>query len=235
MRGLIVEDEIMVARHLKRLLGECSEQQFENLDHVSDLDEAREALSRQSYDVVFLDLNLSGDDGFLLLEEFASRSFFTIIVSANTDRAARAFEYEVLDFIPKPFSKERIEHALRRLEVQKKPDGAGKGQSKYLSVRHIGKLKIIPVEDVIYVTSDGRYSKIVTRSGKEYLHEKMLRHLLAVLPPNFQRIHKSTIINLGFAQNVVSKPGTQYEITLTNDTSLTVGRTYINALRARFS
>lgn len=84
------------------------------IKHFSNLEDAQDSLVSQPVDVMFLDLNLHGKDGFLLLHEQLVQPFHTIVVSANTDRALEAFELGVLDFVGKPFTQERIDKALQR-------------------------------------------------------------------------------------------------------------------------
>ena len=72
-------------------------------------------IKEQSIDLLFLDLNLNREDGYELLEEVAAESFHTIIVSAYKDRAIRAFEYGVLDFVAKPYTEERLSLAIQRI------------------------------------------------------------------------------------------------------------------------
>lgn len=66
-------------------------------------------------DLLLLDLNLNGENGFDILKQTASLSFHTIIISANKDQALKAFEFGVLDFVPKPFNKARLELAFNRI------------------------------------------------------------------------------------------------------------------------
>ena len=88
---------------------------------------------------------LPARDGFQLLKEFVSRSFHTIVISGNIDRAIEAFEYGVLDFIPKPHTEERLKLALDKIESGHASDGHA---LKYLSVREGTEIQIIPVENV---------------------------------------------------------------------------------------
>ena len=90
MRIAIVEDEAMVARRLERMIGailsNCS------IRVAPTLHEALDLIRATPIDVLFLDLNLNGRDGFRLLEEAAAAPFQTIVVSAHHDQALRAFD-----------------------------------------------------------------------------------------------------------------------------------------------
>ncbi len=109
MRILIVEDETVIARRLERLVRQILGQQLVWLKRADCLAAARADLESFPIDLMFLDLNLHGKDGFGLLEHAVAGAFHTVIVSAHTNQALRAFEYGVLDFVAKPFDKERLE------------------------------------------------------------------------------------------------------------------------------
>src|SRR5688572_31129759 len=112
MKILIVEDEPVLAQRLARFCREILGGQLESLRVASMFSEASARLDESPIDLLLLDLNLHGRDGMQLLASSVAGSFHTIIVSANTEQALRAFEYGVIDFVPKPFSRERLEQAL---------------------------------------------------------------------------------------------------------------------------
>src|SRR2546430_1173887 len=114
MRLLLVEDEPPIARRLEKMVRELLQERLAKLQVVERLLGAEAFLSRENIDVLLLDLNLHGSSGFTLLEKAVAGSFHTIIVSANTDQALRAFEHGVLDFVPKPITLERLQIALER-------------------------------------------------------------------------------------------------------------------------
>ncbi|MEO1370054.1 MAG: response regulator, partial [Acidobacteriota bacterium] len=101
---MIVEDEALVARRLRRLLVDILGADRVEILWSPDLPDARRRLADGTrIDALFLDLNLNGRDGFDLLSEAVAGRFETIVVSAHAERAIEAFEYGVLDFIAKPF------------------------------------------------------------------------------------------------------------------------------------
>src|SRR5690606_21849668 len=111
MHVVIVEDEVVVARRLERLVRSVLGDALERIDICSDLRTATDVLAGANDAVVLLDLNLGGRDGFDLLRRAAAEPFQTVVVSANADRAIEAFELGVVDFVPKPFTAERLEKA----------------------------------------------------------------------------------------------------------------------------
>ncbi len=99
MRVLIVEDEATIAQRVSRLLRDILGEQLESLEVIESFDLAMESLAMNPVDLLTLDLNLDGDDGFALLETAAAETFHTIVISAHTERALEAFEHGVLDFL----------------------------------------------------------------------------------------------------------------------------------------
>ncbi len=234
MRILVVEDETMVARQLCRILGEILKDRLHCIDHCDSLPEAQLYLHKNTIDLLFLDLNLSGEDGFDLLSTMVTAPFQTIVASANVDKALRSYEYGVLDFIPKPFNVERIKKALAKISYHAE-DNIGAGSAKYLSVKYLGAAQLILTDTITHIRADGRYSELNLGDNMTRLHEKKLKELMHILPENFHRIHKSYLVNLDFALNISSHSGSKYELVLVNHEKLPIGRTYLAKLRSRVS
>lgn len=222
MNVLIVEDERVAARRLERLTREVLGERLTSVKCIESLHSSEVFLSKHSIDVLLLDLNLSGQDGFELLKRAAAESFQTIIVSANTDRAIEAYEYGVLDFIPKPFDKGRLIKAFERLE---QVDTVSGHMARMLVVRNQGRLQIVPVEQVNYLQGAGDYVEIHLLDGSYLLHSKSLEALIRILPDSFVRIHKSYITDLNRITHLRIYGGGKYECELNDGTILPVSRT----------
>ncbi len=108
MKIILIEDEPLVAQRLERFCREILAGQLEKLHVVTSLAAAEGWLAENPVDIALLDLNLENQDGMGLLQRSVASAFHTIIVSANTDRALEAFQYGVIDFVPKPFTRERL-------------------------------------------------------------------------------------------------------------------------------
>lgn len=114
MKILILEDEPVHAKYLTKLLNTFSGFSIDEIKHVSSIEEAEIQLKGSPINLFFLDLNIFGSDGFEILDRIPTTTVNTIVVSANTDNAIRAFEYGVIDFIAKPVSEDRLRLALDR-------------------------------------------------------------------------------------------------------------------------
>lgn len=219
MKILIVEDEAPAARRLERLVRAELGERVESVKLQAGLTASEYYLLDHPIDLLFLDLDLGGEDGFELLKLAVAGSFQTIVVSANTDRALEAFEYGVLDFVPKPVEPTRLARALERL-TGKRPEA----DTRYLAVRENETVTLVPREDVIYFRGSDNYVEIHTGPGDRYLHRKTLDSLEQVLPDRFRRAHRSYIVDTAQIQEIVSSPGSRYDLLLKNGDSIPLSR-----------
>ncbi len=230
MRILIVEDEAVVARRIEKFCRTILAGQLEAVRVSETFDAAQATLAEAPIDVLLLDLNLGGQDGMALLESSVAGSFHTIIVSANIEHALRAFDHGVIDFVAKPFTGERLAQALRRVSD---PDGRSPYAARCLAVRKHGRIELVPVDDVRYVQGAGDYSELVLADHRRELHDKSLERLQAVLPPVFERIHKSFLVRMSDVVCIHALEGSQWRAELKDGMQLPVGRTYYRDLRAK--
>lgn len=228
MNVLIIEDEARIARRLQRMTAEFFGNKPAQISVCDSLQKGLDHIQTSIPDLLLLDLNLNGDNGFQVLENMVAASFHTIIVSANTDKAITAFAYGVLDFVPKPFDQDRLFKALTRFVSPKlKPDEG----IKYLSVKTAGQVRLISIAEVIYIKGAGIYTELHLKNGKPELHDKSLELLQQLLPDRFERIHKSYLVNLERAERIMVNPGTRYELLLKTGEVLPVGRSKYKELK----
>ncbi len=227
MRILIVEDEVLVRQRLLRLASEIAGQRA-RFDAVGTLEDADERLKTKAYDGLLLDLNLEGEDGFLLLRRALAGAYHTVVVSAYSDRAMEAFALGVLDFVAKPFSRERLSLALERLlgVAQFQP-----GRARWLAVWRAQSTALVAVADVLYAKAAGESSELILRAGRTEIHDKSLQRLSELLPPDFFRCHRSFLVNLSAIGEFKAFAGSRYALILHDGTELPVGRSQVARLR----
>lgn len=232
MRVMVVEDEAVVARRLVRLIRKILGRELTSLQVAPSLARARAALEHVPPDLVFLDLNLNGRDGFRLLAEATACAFQTIVVSAHDQAAIRAFEHGVTDFVAKPFDQDRLALAIERARDR----AAGRPTAlRYLMVRRSGDLVPIAIEHLRYIQGAGDYSELRCDDGGHHLHDKSLTTLARLLPPAWQRIHRSYLVDEGRITRYRSQPGSRYFAVLTTGEELPVSRSFMRTLRAASS
>ncbi|MEL6988117.1 MAG: LytTR family DNA-binding domain-containing protein [Bacteroidota bacterium] len=223
---LIVEDEPLLAKRIERFVRASKQIQLGRLTIKSTLSAAHSFIQSHPIDLLFLDLNLNGKDGFEMLKDSVSKGFQTIIISAYIDKAIEAFEFGVLDFIPKPFNQSRLEKALSRIVD---PSYRAKFPLKYLAISKHQKLELIKIEDVQYLKGAGNYTELHLANDKMELHGKSLQNILLLLPDNFERVHKSYIVNMDLVESI----SYQYEIKLNNQKTLPISRSKYQSLKSK--
>lgn len=221
MRIMIAEDEPVIARRIERLTREILAERITNIKTCETLEACRSHLMVHRIDLLFLDLNLKGEDCFRLLEGDQAGGFYTVIISAYSQRAVQAFNYPVIDFIEKPFNKARLEQTFEKLNYFKaKHDFT----SKFLSIKRRSEIRLIEIDDIVYIKGAGVYSELFLDNDEKELHHQNLERINLLLPSHFVRIHKSFIVNLYFARTIISHGGSKYSLVLKKGLELPVSR-----------
>ena len=231
MNILIIEDESRIAKRIERMTREILGNTIQSLEHINTLHGALKFIENNSLDLLFLDLNLNGKNGFDMLATAVSESFHTIVVSAYKDQAITAFEYGVLDFVPKPFNRDRLEQALNRVVTRGK---IATNQIKVLAVKKRGKILLIPIEDLLYIKGAGAYTELFLANGKKELHDKSLEKLEQLLSQTFERIHKSYLVKMSEVKEIIVKSGSKYVAELKQGDHIPIGRTKYKEIKAKW-
>lgn len=228
MRILIVEDERPTAEDIKLLVGQILGNDVTSLHIETTLNSAIYYLKENPIDLLLLDLNLNSKDGFQLLKQVVSQSFHTIVISANINRAIEAFEYGVLDFIPKPYNIERLRAAFERLKSSHAIDGHS---IKYLSVKTVNEIRVIPVKEIKYFKAANIYSELHLNDGHIVIYDKPIKKLIPLLPSNYMRIHKSYLVALEKIKSLQMFGGGKNHVLLFSGECLPVSRKIIKKLK----
>lgn len=231
MHILIVEDESRIAKRIERMTRAIFGNSLQSLKHCNTLQEALLFIENNPLDIVLLDLNLNGDSGFDLLTTAISKSFHTIIISAYKDQAITAFEYGVLDFVPKPFNRSRLEQALNKTVAKEiiKTNAA-----KFLAIKKRQRIQLIPIEDVLYIKGAGAYTELFLTNKKKELHDKSLEKLEQLLSYSFVRIHKSYLVKMSEIKGIIVESGSKYIADLKNGERIPIGRTKYKEIKAKW-
>jgi len=231
MKILIVEDESRIAKRIERMTRDIFGDTLQSLKHIDNLHEALNFIKNSSLDLVLLDLNLNGDNGFDMLTTAVSESFHTIVISANKDQAITAFEYGVIDFVPKPFNRDRLEQAFNRAVTKEK---TGDNKIKLLAVKKRGRIQLIPIEDLLYIKGAGPYTELFLADGTKELHDKSLEKLEQLLSYSFERIHKSYLVRMSEIKDITVESGSKYMAELKNGGLIPIGRTKYKDIKAKW-
>jgi len=192
MRVLIVDDEPPARRKVRRFLERDAEPV--EIAEAGSGPEALAAIGSFDPDLVFLDVQMPGMDGFAVLEAVPARRFHVVFLTAHDAHALRAFEAEALDYLLKPVDPERFERALER--ARQKVTRAPQRFLKRLVVEKNGREIFLPVEQLDW--AEAVRNNIVLHAGREtYTIRGTLEGLARQLDPEqFARISRSAIVNL---------------------------------------
>jgi two-component system LytT family response regulator len=201
IRVLIVDDEAPARRKVRRFLERDPE--ISQIHEAGSGAEAVEALRDLSPDLVFMDVQMPGMDGFATLESAGeSRDFHVIFLTAHQHHALRAFEAEALDYLLKPVDPERFERALERAKEQvalrrsERPAPKPLRFLRRLMVEKNGREIFLPVERLDWAESARNYVSL--HVGPEtWTIRGTLENLVRQLnPEQFLRINRSELVNL---------------------------------------
>ena len=242
MRTLIVDDESPARERLKRLLADVEE--VELIGEAESGTQAVEMIEREKPDLVLLDIQMPGLDGFEVIEALADPPP-VIFVTAYDEYAIRAFEVNALDYLLKPFSRERLEKAIRRAQealVEEQDFAARLGplleslaaQGRYLTrlaVRDRDRIRVLGVDEVDWIGVEGE--RVLVHAGdKAYPIRRTLAELEARLDPaRFFRAHRSAIVNLDRVKEVIPWFKGSHKLRLTTGAEVELSRARARALR----
>ena len=190
---IIVDDEPLSRNFLKRF---C--EKSEKVDVKGSFANASEAISyleSNKVEVIFLDVEMPGLNGFQMLD-YLSYLPEVIMTTSKTDYAFTAFEYNVTDFLKKPVEYNRFLDALNKAEESFKNNQPGQNSKKDIVIKSNGNYVRLDYNDILYVEGMGDYVKYVT-PDKTYIAHSTLRAVEdTVGKDNFLKVHRSYIVNI---------------------------------------
>lgn len=234
LRVLIIEDEELARDLLKsylkghpniELLGEC-ENGFEGVRKINELQP----------DLVFLDIQMPKITGFEMLELLDHKPEI-IFTTAYDQYALKAFDYNAVDYLLKPFSKDRLLTAIEKVIDRMGNNENSKDKLEKLSeyvvdeyldrvvVKDRHKINIIPVETIRYIESLDDYVLIYTQEGR-HMKQKTMKYFESHLnPKNFIRIHRSYIVQVAHIAEIQQYEKESYLVILKDKIKLKVSKT----------
>ena len=196
LRALIVDDEALARSRLRTLLGDCTAPAATVAAEAAHAVQAMDALRRESFDVVLLDIRMPGADGMSLAQAIASlpQPPAVVFVTAHSEHAVQAFELEAVDYLTKPVRLERLQQALQKVERLAQ---AVKGLQPDLTAEHLviqdrGRTERVPLAEVLYLKAELKYVTVRT-AGKSYILDGSLNELEERYP-QFMRIHRNALV-----------------------------------------
>jgi len=206
MRVILIDDEPLARSIVKDYLKNWPE--LEIVQECNDGFEGVKAIAMFKPDLIFLDIQMPKINGFEMLE-LIEQAPAVIFTTAFDEYAIKAFEKHAIDYLLKPFTRERFDKGVQKwLDQKQNSDFKHTSNEQFenlqvsfplndrIVVKTGNKIKIIPLSDVLYLEADDDYVKIHTPEGS-FLKNKTLTHFEKLLGErNFVRVHRSFIVKI---------------------------------------
>jgi len=245
LRALIVDDEPLARERVRTLLRK--EPDIEVAGECGDGGRAVTAIEKERPDLVFLDVQMPQAGGFDVVEAVgAGRMPAVIFVTAYDKYALRAFDVNALDYLLKPFDRQRFREALDRARAHIRRAQAGDLHSRLLAllgdvrpqnqwrerlvVREGGRIFFLRADEIDWVEAAGNYLRLHAGKRSHLLRATMASLEAQLDPARFARVHRSALVNLDRVRELQPGPHGDATLLLRDGTRLTLSRT----CRARF-
>jgi two-component system LytT family response regulator len=245
-RTLIADDEQPARDRLSKLLSEHTDQ-IELIGEAKNGIECREMIDLLKPDLLFLDIQMPGLDGFEVLQQ-TNHSPVVIFCTAYDEFALQAFETNSIDYIVKPVKAERIQKTIGKLDSLKQrtdkqellhliEDFLGQKPKKEITsipVKLGDRMLFVRIEDISYFSAEDKYVTIHIKDGKTYLSDLPLKNLEEKLDDNFLRIHRSLLVNTKRIREINKHYGSKYIVKMddVDQSRLVSGRAFCEPIKS---
>jgi two-component system LytT family response regulator len=249
IRVVVADDQPMARERLVSLI--AAEPGVELAAEAASGPEAVECIRQHAPDLVFLDMQMPGMDGFEVIETVgADRMPPTVFVTAHDEYAVRAFEVQAIDYLLKPFGRHRFQSALARarryLERERQGDMAGRlaellqssgsrPAGERLLVKSGGRVQFVEIDTIDWVEAEGNYVRLYVGEQVHLMRETMNGLIEKIGSQKFFRIHRSRIVNINRVKELLIAGGGDYQLVLIDGTKLGLSRLYRDALQEQLT
>lgn len=249
IRTVLVDDEQPARAELRYLL-----EQFSDMEIIGEFESGFQALENipgLQPDALFMDVHLQDMDGLDVIQALQRHGVnaFVIFATAYDEYAVRAFELKAVDYVLKPFAKERIALTIEKIRERARPDGGAladkisqlirevglRQRPRKLAATNKGRVTLVDPQDVLYAVSEGRYASLVTED-KIWPTTFNLQEVEERLDPaQFVRTHRSYIVNLDRVKEAIPWFNGTYKIVIDykGAEEIPVSRTYVKQLKEK--
>jgi two-component system LytT family response regulator len=239
IRTLIVDDEPLARKRIKRLLAE--EPDISVIGECGSGPQTIKVIQETSPDLLFLDIQMPEIGGFEVLQSIPEgRMPIIIFITAYDQHALKAFEVHALDYLMKPFKQERFKQAVERARDHLRNNGTRgsnpgltaligqlRAEQNYLTrfmVKSSNRVVLVRAGEVDWIESAANYALLHVGDKTHIVRETMQALEVKLSPKTFQRISRSVIVNLERVKELQPMGKGQYVIMLANGRQLTMSR-----------
>jgi two-component system LytT family response regulator len=251
IRTLVVDDEPLARQRVVSLLKNYPEIQL--VGECRNGEEAVEAINSKKPDLIFLDIEMPGMDGFGVVSNIDLKyKPFIIFATAYNQYALKAFNIHAIDYLLKPFDDERFDEALEIAKQQIKLKNSLNFNDKLLQlisefnttpekyirqfkIKLRGREKFVKTEDLHYIEAEGNYLMLHHENGRDLFRSTMAAVEKELNPNRFLRIHRSYFVNTVYVKNIRYISNNEYKVNLKNGKEIVSGRSYKEAIKSFLS
>ena len=240
IKAILIDDEPLARSLIKEYLQDYEEVKV--VQECNDGFEGVKAITQHQPDIIFLDIQMPKINGFEMLE-LIEQPPAVVFTTAFDEYAIKAFENHAIDYLLKPFSKERFDKAIKKYigganisvatNTKTLIEAASQSpqQSQRVVVKTAGKIKIIPTEEIHFLEAADDYVKIYCKEGN-YLKNKTLTHYEKLLNASqFVRTHRSYIVNVQYITRIDVHEKDSHIATLKTGLNVPVSKTGYSKLK----
>ncbi|SMD35815.1 two component transcriptional regulator, LytTR family [Reichenbachiella faecimaris] len=228
MNCIIIEDQLPAQRILKRYIEDIGTLRL--IGTYSDALQAIDTINTQSIDLLFLDIHLPKISGIDFLKTLPNASH-VILTTAFSDYALESYEFNVVDYLLKPFSFERFVKAVSKVTALRQAASSERkgGQNQEIFIKSGYEHIRINLTDIYYIKSDADYTEIHLSSKKHLSSESLKNWEEQLTKLQFVRVHKSYLINTAKIDKIVGN-----QIYLIGSNVIPIGRAYKEELLKKY-
>jgi two-component system, LytTR family, response regulator len=243
-RALIVDDERLARERIRALLAAHAD--FAVSGEAGNATEALAAAARERPDLLFLDIEMPGGDGFEVVRRLPAPVPHVVFVTAHAEYAVDAFAVQAFDYLLKPFDRARFETTLERVRARLSTGEAplreslerlaaalGRPPLARLAVTDAGRTRFVDLASVDWLEAEDNYVAVHAGAARHLVRET-LAHLEARLDPAvFVRVHRSALVNVGAVREMNVLFHGDVELLLRGGHRVRVGRSYRSGLKEK--
>jgi two-component system LytT family response regulator len=248
IHAVVADDEVLARQKLRQLLHD--DRDIEIVGESATALETIELVRAANPELLFLDIQMPGMDGFDVIGALTSQKETpapqVIFTTAFDQYAVRAFEVNAVDYLLKPFTRERLRAAIQRIREQSQEpardmssvNGAGQGPVGYTNrivFKSRGRILFLSVSDLRWIGAEGNYVRLCTATENHLLRETMAHVEERLDPREFLRVHRSFIVNLKYVKEVRRDADGDSVVVMDNGQKVALGRSFRSSLKQQLN
>ena len=235
LRAAIVDDEPLARARMRRLLHSVGGGLVDVVAECVDVQELLATAGSTPLDVLFLDIEMPGGDGFTALDGWQGPRPQVVFVTAYAEHGVRAFDQRATDYLLKPVSAERLRDTLSRLTMPGAVSGVSSdpvANPTRIPLAIGSRTHLVATDQIDLVLAQANYLE-VHAGGARYVIRSTLAHFLARLPRGeFQRVHRSAVVRIAAVREIRPLGSGRFRIGLQGGQEVQTGRNYRTPIAA---